>query len=712
MLENLKIAVKRQKRIILIFFLTILIPSVFLGIFGIRAIRNERFRIAKQLEGEHRRAAEYLKSQVQNSFRELGSSLQNLAHSSTIVEKDYPEIKNMILTQLVDSPLMENVFIAYDDEEVFFPQFQPVLKEKPSSIPQFKSSQLSKLSRAQGYEFEQKRYDAAISFYRELFDQSEDDNLKAQMLSNMARSQVKKRDYENAIKNYRTVFEDYKFSLSFSKLPLAVISGLQIVSCYKELGDFENAIKTSLALYRNICDMTWDLTEAQFRTYCSLVDEAFAGIVTETQNEFLENEYIQEMDQLKVLYRERIEQWRAMKDIKQEIIPELKNRFNRSSSSSSSPLFFAKTIDDTPYFIACILLPAAPDTDFSGLIGAKVDREYLTDHVLSELIKSQQFSENTRIVISDLADRPILGSKDESIELATVTEFFVDNFPPWKIEFFRSQTSGLAGIDIKKSFYFLTIVVLLIVLTFGAALIMRTIAHEMEVLKIKSDFVSSVSHEFKTPLTSIRTLVERLQNGKVQDKEKMMQYFSVITQDTDKLTRLVGNILDFSKIEEGKREFDFEETDVAQLVSRQIQEFQKDELLKDFSIQAFINEDIPQLSVDGEALSQALNNLLDNAVKFSPDKKEIEVHLRNDKKNVILDVKDNGIGISPDELDKIFEKFYQGKNALKQTVKGAGLGLTLVKHTVEAHGGRVSVKSKVGEGSTFSLILPIVRKLE
>ena len=201
-----------------------------------------------------------------------------------------------------------------------------------------------------------------------------------------------------------------------------------------------------------------------------------------------------------------------------------------------------------------------------------------------------------------------------------------------------------------------------------------------------------------------------MQSGKVNDNAKMNQYFSVIAQDTDKLTRLVGNILDFSKIEEGKREFDFEETDVAQLVSSLIQDFRKDELLKDFSIQSFIQEDIPQLSVDGEALSQALNNLLDNAVKFSPDKKEIEVHLSKDEENIILEVKDNGIGISPDDLDKIFDKFYQGKNALKQTVKGAGLGLTLVKHTAEAHGGRMSVKSKVGEGSTFSLILPIVRK--
>ena len=496
MLENLRIAVKRQKRIILIFFLTILIPSVFLGIFGIRAIRNERFRVAKQLENEHRRAAEYLKSQVQNSFRELGSNLQNLAHSSSLTEKDYPEIKNMMVTQLGDSPLIEYVFIVYEDEEPFFPQFQPALSAQATSIPQFTRSQLTNLRRAERYEFEQKRYDMAISLYRELFDQSQDENFMAQMLANMARSQAKKKDYENAIKNYQTIIEDYKFSLSSSKLPLAVISGLQIVSCYREVGDSENAMKASLTLYRNICNKTWDLTEAQFKTYCSLIDEVVAG-----------QEISQEWDQLKVLYKERIEQWQAMKDIKLEIIPDLKKRLVRSSEFAPSPLFYARTIDDTPYLICSVFFPEVEDADLAGLVGAKADHEYLTDTVLQELIENQQFSENTRVVISDLASKPVLGNRDPSTELATITEFFEDNFPPWKIEFFRGKTSGLGGIDIRKSFYFWTIVVLLIVLTFGAVLIMRTIAHEMEVLKIKSDFVSSVSHEFKTPLTSIRTLI-------------------------------------------------------------------------------------------------------------------------------------------------------------------------------------------------------------
>jgi signal transduction histidine kinase/tetratricopeptide (TPR) repeat protein len=710
MLENLTLAVKRQKRLIIIFLLTIFFPSVALSIFGIRAIRNERYRLAKQLENEHRRAAEYLISQVKENFRELGSELQNLAHLTSVTDRDYAEITNAVVNQLADNPLIEFVFIAYEDNKPFFPQFQPVPEEKMSSLAQFTSSQLARLRRAEGYEFEQKKYDLAISIYREIYNQSKDQNLKAQMLANMARTQVKKQDYENAIINYKTIMDDYTFSLSSSELPLAVFSGLQIVTCYRELGDSQNALKRSLSLYRDLCEMTWDLTEAQFKTYFSLVDEAISEIAADSQQEFRDIDFSKELDQLKVLYEGRIEQQKAMKDIEQEIIPELRHEAVRSSDFAASPHFNAKVIGDAPYLIVSVLMPKAEDVEFPGIVGAQANHEYLMDNVLHRSIENMDFSEKTHIVITSLEGRPLLGEKESTADQATMTEFFDDNFPPWKIEFFRSGASGFAGMDLRKSFYFWTIVVLLVVLIFGAVLIVRTVSHELGVLRIKSDFVSSVSHEFKTPLTSIRTLIERLQGGKVRDKAKMDQYISVIAQDTDKLTRLVGNILDFSKIEEGKREYDFVETDVAQLVSRLIQEFQKDELQKDFLIHLLIQENIPELTLDKEAFSQALINLLDNAVKFSTDKKEIHVHLSADEESVILEVEDKGIGIPQDEMDKIFEKFYQGKNALKRTVKGAGLGLTLVKHTVEAHGGRVSVKSKVGEGSVFSLIFPVTRE--
>ncbi len=691
MLENLKLAIKRQKRIVLIFFLTIFIPCIILGIFGIIAIRNERFRVAEQLENEHQRAAEYIKSQVEDKFREVGSIIQNIAQSS----------KNPPSTQFNENQLMEYVFIAHKDEEPFFPQFQPIRVEQTSPVSQFKSPQNAKLERAQAYELKQKNYDMAITLYQELYEQTKDENLKAQILHYTARSQVKKKDFQSSIKNYQRLIKDYEFSISSYMQPLAIISGLQIIQSFRELGDTENALRASLALCSHLVERSWELTEGQLKNYYSLANEAFNEMISETKYKANENEFSREWNQLKVLYDEKIEQWQIIKNIKQEIFPELRKRLTDIPELEATPLFFVQTIDDAPYLIMGARLSDEGSGDFSGLIGAKVNNKYLAENVLQSAINSIQFSVNTHIVISDLVGRPILGKKELAAESATVTEFFENNFPPWKIEFFRYKATGLPGIDLKKNFYFWTIFVLLIVLTFGAILITRTIAHEVEVLKIKSDFVSSVSHELKTPLTSIRTLVERLQSEKVKDRDKMHHYFSIIGQETDKLTRLVGNLLDFSKIEEGKREFEFADTDLAELVSGQIQEFQQDEFRKDVSILIHIQDNIPQISVDRDAIIQALNNVLDNAVKFSSDKKVIEVSLKKDNGKIVLAVKDHGIGIPSDELDKIFDKFYQGKNSQKQTVKGTGLGLILVKHTVEAHGGSVAVESGLGEGSCF-----------
>jgi signal transduction histidine kinase len=329
---------------------------------------------------------------------------------------------------------------------------------------------------------------------------------------------------------------------------------------------------------------------------------------------------------------------------------------------------------------------------------------------LENILETIQLPENTNVVIFNLSGQNLYGSRIQSTEYSKITAFFDDNFPPWRIEISHSDPTGAGIIDIRKSFYFWTILTLIFVLSFGVVLIMRSVAHEMEVHKIKSDFVSSVSHEFKTPLASIKALTERLLGGKVKDSSKIRQYITVISQDTERLTHLVGNILSFSKIEEGKKAYNFEKTDITQWLNNIITDFKSEPIQTGFTIHKKIPDRLPYVNIDKNALTQAINNLLDNAVKFSANQKKIDVIVEKKENDLILHVKDYGIGIPANELNKIFEKFYQGKNAIKHSVKGTGLGLTLVQHTVEAHGGKISVESTVGHGSTFSIFLPIKSK--
>lgn len=711
MFENLKIALRKQKKLIIIFFLTIFLPSISLSIFGIRAIRNERFRLAKQIENENRRAADLLKTQINSRFMELESDLQKLAQYPSFSEKKHQAIRDLLSSQLADNNLIEQIFIVYKSAEPQFPLFEPASVKTLSFSPLLlKSSQREKLKRAEEYEFKQKKYKGAISLYQELFNLLKEKNHQAQMLNNIARCLTKSKSYSQAINNYSKISNDYPESTTSSRLPLALIARLQIIDCYQNLGDTKNSLKSSLNLYRDILQKPWSLKEDQFKIYSSLAEETITRIFSENPKDFPLEEYGKEFEQLKKLHREKIQQWQLINDIKQEIIPELRRRLIQAKGYNPSPIRHSKAMEDRNFLISAVMIPDESGNNSSGMLGLKIKNEYFKEKVLGEIIENIQFGENTNVVISNLSGQVLFGNKDHAAPPPTITEFFEDNFPPWRIEVFTGKTGGLGLIELKNSYYFWTILTLIIVLIFGAFLIVRTISHEVEILRIKSDFVSSVSHEFKTPLTSIKALAERLQEGKVKDPSKAEQYFSVISQDTEKLIRLIKNILDFSKIEEGKKEYEFEETDVGQLVAQQLENFRKGELQKDQKTRAQIPKDIPHLFVDRDALSQAIINLLDNASKFSPDKKEIYVNLKSDAENVIIEVKDKGIGIPHDEINKIFDKFYQGKNTLRHSVKGTGLGLTLVKYIAEAHGGRISVESKVGQGSTFSLIFPLKGK--
>ena len=257
-----------------------------------------------------------------------------------------------------------------------------------------------------------------------------------------------------------------------------------------------------------------------------------------------------------------------------------------------------------------------------------------------------------------------------------------------------------------KSFYFWTILTTILILIFGVFLIIRTLAHEMEVLKLKSEFVSSVSHEFKTPITSIKALTERMLDGKIKSPERLKEYYSVIYEDTENLNRLVSNFLDFAKMEEGKKQYDFIKTNLQEWLPQILKKLKEDYHRERLKINLKMDEKLPSVSIDRNSMELALINLIDNAIKFSGNA-IVDVTAGREKRNVLIRVTDYGKGIPEKEQDRIFEKFYQGKNANDYSASGSGLGLAIVKRITEAHGGEISVKSETGKGSTFTLVLPV-----
>jgi Osmosensitive K+ channel histidine kinase len=225
---------------------------------------------------------------------------------------------------------------------------------------------------------------------------------------------------------------------------------------------------------------------------------------------------------------------------------------------------------------------------------------------------------------------------------------------------------------------------------------------------LKSYFVSSVSHELRTPLTSIRMFAETLQHGTIQSEKTKQEYYTIINRESERLSRLIDNVLDFSRIERGVKEYHFVTTDMKQVVRKAIltmkYQFQKSKIKFSFRVP----KNIPNILADMDALEEVIINLLSNAMKYSGSKKEVKLHVHQMDNELLISVEDKGIGIPFQDRDKIFERFYRSQGAYQ--AKGMGLGLTLVKHIVEAHDGKIEVKSKIGKGSTFIIRLPLMQK--
>jgi two-component system phosphate regulon sensor histidine kinase PhoR len=232
---------------------------------------------------------------------------------------------------------------------------------------------------------------------------------------------------------------------------------------------------------------------------------------------------------------------------------------------------------------------------------------------------------------------------------------------------------------------------------------MRT---ERRANQLKSDFIANVSHELRTPISLIRMFGELLATGRTKGAESAREYAEIITRESDRLTRLIDNVLDLARIERGQVVYDMKVGDLAELVARGLDVYRHRLEREGMTLQVDVAEGVPPVRFDESAMMLVLLNLTDNAVKYAADGGELIVTLRSQGDRVLLSFTDRGPGIDPEEREHIFERFYRAKRVRGRPVRGSGIGLSIVKHICEAHGGEVRVESAPGKGSTFVVSLP------
>ena len=369
------------------------------------------------------------------------------------------------------------------------------------------------------------------------------------------------------------------------------------------------------------------------------------------------------------------------------------------------------------YWNVAFFVPPDVPKDRVVLGAVAFDEDYLRNPFLPAMMKDVLTSKSSvlradanspvMMVHAPKNSTPWVASANWDGEKPEMERGFEDVFPTLVLAI-KYQGTTIADIGMKFLRYNYTVLAGLGLLMVGGIwLTYRNVSREMNLARLKSDFVANVSHELRTPLALIRLYAETLELGRLTAKEKYQEYFRIIREESERLTALINNILDFSRIEAGRKEYEFKETNLADLVRSTLDSYRFQIEQNGFAFEENISSDVPPVVVDREAIARSLLNLVNNALKYSKDHKYIGVSLYRANSRVNLEVQDHGIGIPPNEQEKIFEKFYRCGDPLVHNIKGSGLGLSLVRHIARAHGGEVLVESTPEKGSKFTIALPL-----
>jgi len=339
---------------------------------------------------------------------------------------------------------------------------------------------------------------------------------------------------------------------------------------------------------------------------------------------------------------------------------------------------------------------SGPD-EWNGVVFNQANLDARLDRILSPLLSEQPFETELR----DASNRHVWGSFSTGrAELQRVGSRVVRE---WEYVF-----GGLIPSAFRSDVISYGVIALLIVMMLsGLAVTVRGVRREMTLGKLQNEFVSAVSHEFKSPITGVRLLVERLSTGKELTTEQSHEYFSAIDSELNRLERLVNRVLMVQKLQTGHLPYQFVQTSVAVVIERAANLIRPQAEAKQISI--IINPDkrMPNAEIDESSITDAIENLLDNAVKYSSNGSTVSIRTELIEDFVVVEVSDEGPGIKPDDRERIFEKFFRGEAADQHDVRGTGLGLALVKAVVEDHHGTIHVRSGDSGGSCFQMMLPI-----
>ncbi|MDZ7264424.1 MAG: ATP-binding protein [candidate division KSB1 bacterium] len=662
-------------KLTIIFLSSILIPGLILVYFSIQTIANQKELTEKRLLEDQaeiaRELSEYFQQQLVQCASNFFAQAESLYHHS-IAE----------FAALDSLPGVAQSFIINRRGNFRYPNYVHLsqIPSAPSKSPQF----LKLISQAEKAEFADNNLAAAFQLYQNALNAANNKKESAAAINGLARTSFKLGHSQKALEYYKKLAENYGEIIDGTGVPFAYYSLHQSIRMASSMGLAYISKEMEMVLYR-IWRGQIPITEnLEF-----LLAEISSWLDKQNRIEFSDLQSIQQRIQsiqklIKFISQEGNSLQQQIMDSNHSAVRQTLGKFQViTGSRDNQPLLYF--FDST--------------ADRANFLGFKTDLDTLKKQLLN--FSHPATSSSMVVNIIDKNEMKAL----ESHLFCTIKELS-PLVPLWRI-CIQPHTPGVVNQLIAKRrwVYGMVLTFLIAGMVLGVVLVLRDVSREQRLARLRSDFVSNVSHELKTPLTSIRMFAETMLLGRYANKKVQQEYLSIIVNESARLTRLINSVLDFSKIEKGKKQYYFKHVNLSKIINTAIKSMEYFITQNGFTLTTDIAKDILAV-VDADAIEQAVLNLLSNAVKYSHDRKEISVRLQEANDSILIEVADQGIGI-PDAAQKfIFDKFYRAHVGQEQDTGGTGLGLTVVKHIIEAHHGKIELESKVGKGSTFRILLP------
>jgi len=748
---------KRKGRILRM-MMAVVLPGLVISGLGVHYVSQQKKARELSLREKYDTILVQIRDETEGQIESAVEKVFGEIPGSPVTTGNPDALHALLKTILLKNPVVKYPFLINRDNTYLFPFSKKTgpLKGKPEAVPgetfyrryAKPGSRLYTLyKRGEDLEFRERRFSGAIGYYLRALETTGEKEVKLYIYHAAARCYYKLNRYPQAVGYLEDIINEFPPGLKADKAFYFRVLH-QTARAYTRMDLRDKAVKLYLRLYDEILQYEYD-DPGNKGTFDYFKNEALAYLnrnVGKSDGGERENENRDRLRFDRVRAREGLDEL-------SELEIELRWKYfevdprgaagidpDKSGAFTFDKIreFYLPTDEKTLFYKEVIGLKlwsgmGAGDTgirtaaglplkDRPGIAYAAVDNgdsgraELLFGFMISfDFIRGRVLPLAERKFLGDGAREPLSVFIEDNDHPNTQREFpFRLNRLPFK-RFLAGRHLVLAAgredyiastVETDMWLNYGLIVVIISMLMLGTWFFYKYISREAELVRLKSDFVDSASHTLKTPLTRIRMMAEKMELGWIKDEAKKKEYFRAILSETDRMAEMINNMLDFSKVESGKKHYEKKTGPIVEEVRAAVELLSAHVEGLGFQWEVELENDIPLFPFDPAALKLIVVNLVQNALKYSPGEKYIAVKLYKDENHAVIRVTDRGMGIPEKEREKIFKQFYRVPAEAVAAMEGSGLGLFLVRHAVTAHGGRITVESTPGKGSTFNVYLP------